>query len=221
MGECTRSGFCNFMHLKPISRDLRRFIHFVLNYSFLLLKVCAQFFIFFSDIFILVEVHAARKAVLDHHHHHHQHANDPVNVVVPEAVIERVVIKEIIDCSETVIEKHQHKLIFSLSFNPEICPQFSFINLQIKIKTCPEDAFRSFIWLWFLLGYKSALWWSDTTQQSQVLKRQILSKSNNHKQRRLLDIAAPLKWTWNYILNKVFMCDWRLIYSKYHLTNRK
>ncbi|XP_015791065.1 splicing factor U2AF 35 kDa subunit [Tetranychus urticae] len=24
MGECTRSGFCNFMHLKPISRDLRR-----------------------------------------------------------------------------------------------------------------------------------------------------------------------------------------------------
>lgn len=22
--ECTRSGFCNFMHLKPISRDLRR-----------------------------------------------------------------------------------------------------------------------------------------------------------------------------------------------------
>lgn len=26
MGECTRSGFCNFMHLKPISRDLRRFV---------------------------------------------------------------------------------------------------------------------------------------------------------------------------------------------------
>lgn len=25
MGECTRSGFCNFMHLKPISRDLRRY----------------------------------------------------------------------------------------------------------------------------------------------------------------------------------------------------
>ena len=24
MGECTRSGFCNFMHLKPISRDLRK-----------------------------------------------------------------------------------------------------------------------------------------------------------------------------------------------------
>merc|ERR1711884_844949 len=24
MGECTRAGFCNFMHLKPISRDLRR-----------------------------------------------------------------------------------------------------------------------------------------------------------------------------------------------------
>jgi len=24
MGECTRSGFCNFMHIKPISRDLRR-----------------------------------------------------------------------------------------------------------------------------------------------------------------------------------------------------
>jgi len=23
-GECTRGGFCNFMHLKPISRDLRR-----------------------------------------------------------------------------------------------------------------------------------------------------------------------------------------------------
>merc|ERR1712109_242074 len=23
MGECTRSGFCNFMHLKPISRKLR------------------------------------------------------------------------------------------------------------------------------------------------------------------------------------------------------
>ena len=22
-GECTRSGFCNFMHLKPISRKLR------------------------------------------------------------------------------------------------------------------------------------------------------------------------------------------------------
>lgn len=22
--ECTRSGFCNFMHLKPISRELRR-----------------------------------------------------------------------------------------------------------------------------------------------------------------------------------------------------
>ena len=24
MGECVRSGFCNFMHLKPISRELRR-----------------------------------------------------------------------------------------------------------------------------------------------------------------------------------------------------
>ncbi|XP_074594035.1 splicing factor U2af 38 kDa subunit-like isoform X2 [Brevipalpus obovatus] len=24
MGECTRSGFCNFMHLRPISRSLRR-----------------------------------------------------------------------------------------------------------------------------------------------------------------------------------------------------
>lgn len=24
MGECTRSGFCNFMHIKPISRELRR-----------------------------------------------------------------------------------------------------------------------------------------------------------------------------------------------------
>ncbi|KAI0231224.1 Splicing factor U2AF 26 kDa subunit [Lamellibrachia satsuma] len=24
MGECTRGGFCNFMHLKPISHDLRR-----------------------------------------------------------------------------------------------------------------------------------------------------------------------------------------------------
>ena len=23
MGECTRAGFCNFMHLKPISRKLR------------------------------------------------------------------------------------------------------------------------------------------------------------------------------------------------------
>lgn len=22
--ECTRGGFCNFMHLKPISRELRR-----------------------------------------------------------------------------------------------------------------------------------------------------------------------------------------------------
>ncbi|KAL5281638.1 U2AF1 family protein [Megaselia abdita] len=27
MGECTRSGFCNFMHLKPISRELRRFLY--------------------------------------------------------------------------------------------------------------------------------------------------------------------------------------------------
>lgn len=27
MGECTRSGFCNFMHLKPISRDLRRTLY--------------------------------------------------------------------------------------------------------------------------------------------------------------------------------------------------
>jgi len=24
MGECTRSGFCNFMHLRPISRELRK-----------------------------------------------------------------------------------------------------------------------------------------------------------------------------------------------------
>uniref|UniRef100_A0A3B4GVE6 Splicing factor U2AF 35 kDa subunit-like n=1 Tax=Pundamilia nyererei TaxID=303518 RepID=A0A3B4GVE6_9CICH len=24
IGECTRGGFCNFMHLKPISRELRR-----------------------------------------------------------------------------------------------------------------------------------------------------------------------------------------------------
>ena len=24
MGECTRGGFCNFMHLKPISKDLRK-----------------------------------------------------------------------------------------------------------------------------------------------------------------------------------------------------
>lgn len=25
--ECTRSGFCNFMHLKPISRELRRYVY--------------------------------------------------------------------------------------------------------------------------------------------------------------------------------------------------
>lgn len=30
MGECTRSGFCNFMHLKPISRELRRYNNFEL-----------------------------------------------------------------------------------------------------------------------------------------------------------------------------------------------
>jgi len=27
VGECTRSGFCNFMHLKPISRELRRHLY--------------------------------------------------------------------------------------------------------------------------------------------------------------------------------------------------
>jgi len=27
LGECTRSGFCNFMHLKPISRELRRTLY--------------------------------------------------------------------------------------------------------------------------------------------------------------------------------------------------
>jgi len=27
VGECTRSGFCNFMHLKPISRELRRYLY--------------------------------------------------------------------------------------------------------------------------------------------------------------------------------------------------
>lgn len=27
MGECTRGGFCNFMHLKPISKDVKRFLY--------------------------------------------------------------------------------------------------------------------------------------------------------------------------------------------------
>jgi len=27
LGECTRGGFCNFMHLKPISRDLRKILY--------------------------------------------------------------------------------------------------------------------------------------------------------------------------------------------------
>jgi len=27
MGECTRGGFCNFMHLKPVSRDVKRFVY--------------------------------------------------------------------------------------------------------------------------------------------------------------------------------------------------
>lgn len=27
LGECTRGGFCNFMHLKPISRELRRSLY--------------------------------------------------------------------------------------------------------------------------------------------------------------------------------------------------
>jgi len=27
MGECTRGGFCNFMHLKPISRELRKHLY--------------------------------------------------------------------------------------------------------------------------------------------------------------------------------------------------
>lgn len=27
VGECTRSGFCNFMHLKPISRELRKYLY--------------------------------------------------------------------------------------------------------------------------------------------------------------------------------------------------
>lgn len=32
MGECTRGGFCNFMHLKPISRDLYRYLYPRKNY---------------------------------------------------------------------------------------------------------------------------------------------------------------------------------------------
>ena len=27
VGECTLSGFCNFMHLTPISRELRRYLY--------------------------------------------------------------------------------------------------------------------------------------------------------------------------------------------------
>jgi hypothetical protein len=27
MNECTRGGFCNFMHVKPIGRDLRKELH--------------------------------------------------------------------------------------------------------------------------------------------------------------------------------------------------
>lgn len=34
MGECTRSGFCNFMHLKPISRELRRYYFYLYNLHF-------------------------------------------------------------------------------------------------------------------------------------------------------------------------------------------
>lgn len=40
MGECTRSGFCNFMHLKPISRELRRYIYnSILNHGLLILQI--------------------------------------------------------------------------------------------------------------------------------------------------------------------------------------
>lgn len=40
MGECTRSGFCNFMHLKPISRELRRWVIFVTYKSCFIFMFC-------------------------------------------------------------------------------------------------------------------------------------------------------------------------------------
>jgi len=32
ISECTRGGFCNFMHLKPISRELKRELYTRLNH---------------------------------------------------------------------------------------------------------------------------------------------------------------------------------------------
>jgi len=32
VSECTRGGFCNFMHLKPISRELKRELYTRLNH---------------------------------------------------------------------------------------------------------------------------------------------------------------------------------------------
>lgn len=99
MGECTRSGFCNFMHLKPISRDLRRY-DFMKDHPFdFRLKI--QFYSL-SDIFILVVVHVVRRAVHDHRHHN---ASDPVNADAPEAATERVATEELNYRYQAVINK--------------------------------------------------------------------------------------------------------------------
>jgi len=57
--ECTRGGFCNFMHLKPISRELKRELYIRLNHrrkhrsvdklcDFLLVIFCFQKFAFWD-----------------------------------------------------------------------------------------------------------------------------------------------------------------------------
>ena len=43
MGECTRGGFCNFMHLKPISRELRRLVKTAEIFYRVVLKTISNF----------------------------------------------------------------------------------------------------------------------------------------------------------------------------------
>ncbi|KAM3837216.1 splicing factor U2AF 35 kDa subunit isoform 5-T5 [Vipera latastei] len=56
MGECTRGGFCNFMHLKPISRELRRELYGRRRKKLSDLIFCSHgvgFFFFFSNRLLL------------------------------------------------------------------------------------------------------------------------------------------------------------------------
>ncbi|KAH0624801.1 hypothetical protein JD844_032620, partial [Phrynosoma platyrhinos] len=115
MGECTRGGFCNFMHLKPISRELRRELYgrrrknqsqihyFILFVQGIMAQLITDLFGYMLRM-LVVPVLLAVVYCIDPGQDPVSAGLDPEIVVVVEVVVEVVVAESVIEGGQEIVK---------------------------------------------------------------------------------------------------------------------